>query len=226
MAGLTVPCGLAEAGLAPGDVVFFGSYEQDNDLSNGPEPIEWIVLACDGDKTLLLSKYGLDAQPYNEEDESVTWETCTLRTWLNEEFLNAAFTEAERAAILPTDVDNSAAQGFAEWNTDGGNDTQDKVFLLSCAEADEYFGAVHVDADDGSNTGSRAAPTAYARDRGAPSKDDCLTADGESAGWWWLRSPGSQQSGAARINYDGSLLSAFVNGRGGVRPAIRVNPAG
>ena len=75
------------------DMILFGHYEQDNDLGNGPEPIEWIVLDTQDGKALLLSKYGLDAVPYNDDNNrAVTRETCTLRTWLNDTFLNAAFT--------------------------------------------------------------------------------------------------------------------------------------
>ena len=66
-----------------GAVVTFGAYEQDNNTSNGKEKIEWIVLATEGDKSLVISKYILDCQPYNTSRAEVTWEICTLRTWLN-----------------------------------------------------------------------------------------------------------------------------------------------
>ena len=75
------------------DVITFGSYELDGDTSNGAEPIEWEVLAEreDGAK-LLVSKYLLTSMPYNEKLEDITWEECTLRSWLNEEFYEQAFT--------------------------------------------------------------------------------------------------------------------------------------
>ena len=94
--------------VAVGDICYFGAYEQDNDLTNGKEPIEWLVLDVQGDKALLLSKYGLDAKPYNTTYADVTWETCTLRKWLNDDFLKTAFSEDEQKAILTTEVDNSA----------------------------------------------------------------------------------------------------------------------
>ena len=72
-----------------GSHVVFGKYEQDDDASNGKEPIEWIVLAKEKDRALLISKYGLAAQQYNTEWTDETWETCSLRKWLNETFLNA-----------------------------------------------------------------------------------------------------------------------------------------
>ena len=67
------------------------------------------------------------------------WEKCTLRSWLNGEFLQSAFSAKEQAAILMTAVDNSASQGYGKWNTDGGNNTRDQIFLLSYAEANWYL---------------------------------------------------------------------------------------
>lgn len=78
-----------------GDFIFFGEYEQDNDIDNGREDIEWLVLDKVENKILVVSKMGLDAKPYNDENKKVTWENCTLRTWLNEDFLNEAFDEKE-----------------------------------------------------------------------------------------------------------------------------------
>lgn len=63
--------------------------------SNGAEQIEWMVLAVEGDEALLLSKYALDTQPYHDVEVDITWEKCTLRTWLNETFLAAAFDAGE-----------------------------------------------------------------------------------------------------------------------------------
>ena len=87
-----------------GDIIEFGAYEQDNEKSNGKEPIEWQVLAKEDNKILVISKYALDAKPYNTEFENVTWETCTLRTWLNETFLDEAFSKAEKSMIQTTEV--------------------------------------------------------------------------------------------------------------------------
>lgn len=72
-----------------GDTIEFGEYEQDN--KSDKEPIEWNVLDIQDNKALIISKYGLDAKKYNEEYQSVTWENCTLRKWLNEDFYNEAF---------------------------------------------------------------------------------------------------------------------------------------
>ena len=205
----------------PGSIVTFGHYEQDNDPNNGPEAIEWIVLDVQDGKALLISRYALDAQPYNEVWTDVTWETCTLRTWLNGVFFRKAFSAGEQSAVLPTDVDNGPAQGCRGWDTSGGNNTRDLVFLLSCAEADRYLSGVY---EDSGNTASRAAPTAYAVRAGAYTNSDFRTADGSAAGWWWLRSPGFYQGSAANVDYNGSVSHNNVDhGYGAVRPVIRVD---
>lgn len=208
-----------DAKFAVGNYVSFGTYPQTK-AGNDATPIEWLVLARDGNKALLISRYGLDAQPYNKDNTSVTWETCTLRTWLNGMFYNKAFSSAAQAAILTTNVDNSKSQCYSGWNTSGGNNTQDKVFLLSYAEASKYFGVTY----NSSNTKSRVAPTAYAIAQGAGKNSSYKTADGIDAGWWWLRSPGAYQSSAAGVRTGGSLFFNDVNyDSGSVRPTLWVN---
>ncbi len=192
--------------VAVGDILTFGRYEQDSNLNNGMEPLEWIVLDYDEteNKALLLSRFGLDAKPYHREDTTITWENCFLRSWLNGAFLETAFTEEERHAILKTDVDNSKRQGNSGWNTDGGSNTMDQFFLLSYQEVSEkYF----------MNGESRTCKvTPYAISSGV------YTSNGN--GWWWLRSPGRSQNYAARVVSDGSLGNGVVNfDRGCVRPA-------
>ena len=115
------------------DRVYFGSYEQDNNYANGKEPILWRVLEVTEDSVLLLSEYGLDSKNINDSFEDVHLETCTMRTWLNETFLKRAFT-GEITVMLDNVIhtpDN------VEWGTRCGNDTVDKVFLLSVEEGNE-----------------------------------------------------------------------------------------
>lgn len=201
-------------------VVSFGHYEQDNDSSNGPEPIEWIVLDHDeeNNRVLLLSKYGLDTKPFNNKKYAVVpWDSCTLRTWLNGEFLNSAFSAEEQSAILVTDVDNSAAQGFSVWKKKGGKNTKDRIFLLSYAEANLYL---DVDRENTKNVKARVAPTDYAIAQGAGINKSMKTEDGKPAGWWWLRSPGYGRD-AAGVNVKGSLHGGNVNSNEAiVRPAF------
>lgn len=209
-----------DAKFAVGNYVSFGTYPQTK-AGNDATPIEWLVLARDGNKALLISRYGLDAQRYNKDTTSVTWETCTLRTWLNGTFYNKAFSSAEQAAILTTNVDNSKNQCYSGWSTNGWKNTQDKVFLLSYAEANKYFGVTYYNS---SNTKSRVAPTAYAIAHGAWTSSSDKTADSVNAGWWWLRSPGSDQRSAAYVFADGSLDDLSVGSdSASVRPALWVN---
>ncbi len=218
---------VAEAArLAPyktiGSYVEFGHYTQTNSM-NDSTPIEWLVLDYDAanNRALLISRYGLDAKPYNEKWVDITWEKCTLRTWLNRDFLNAAFSQAEQSAILLTNVDNSKSQGYSKWSTNGGNNTQDRIFLLSYAEANKYLGVTY---DNSKNTKSRVSPTAYTLKQGAYTSSGNKTADGSAAGWWWLRSPGSRQGDAAYVLPDGSLLSRDVSyDYAVVRPALWIN---
>lgn len=203
-----------------GSYILFGHYPQTADGKRSM-PIEWEVLEVEGNKALLISKYGLDVQPYNTEYGAVTWETCTLRNWLNGTFLGKAFTTEEQGAILTTNVVNDSSRGYGNWNTRGGNNIQDKVFLLSYAEANRFFNFTW---EDSNNTKSRISPTEYAKKNGAYTNSDKMTVEGASSVWWWLRSPGRIQNFAALVSTDGSLDSTRVNStRVCVRPALWVN---
>lgn len=214
-----LPAAMRDVKFAVGSYVTFGEYPQ---TAEGEDmtPIEWLVLARDGNSALLISRYGLDTKPYNTSDIKVTWSSCTLRTWLNNVFYNKAFSAAEQKAIMTTTVDNSKSQCYSDYNTSGGSNTQDKVFLLSYAEANEYFGATY---DNSNNMKSRAAPTAYAIAHGAYTYFSDKTATDENAGWWWLRSPGYDRELATAVLTNGSLGNVYVNDTNTVRPVIWVN---
>lgn len=203
-----------------GDAVYLGRYEQDADTSNGPEPIEWVILDIQDGKALLISRFALDVQPYNLSfmdallNAEVTWENCGLRAWLNSDFVSAAFSDGELAAVLITDVDNGMAQNPAWSGADGGI-TQDRVFLLSYAEACGYF------------TGDFArmcALTAYAAGKGAYTSASFGREDGTDglpAGCWWLRTSEIAQQYAAVVYPDGSVFHMPAPSVGiAVRPAI------
>ena len=210
--------GGASAEMVNRNFVPFGSYEQSGNVK---EPMEWQVLDVQGSSALLISRYGLDVKPYHPKNENMTWENCMLRNWLNSTFLNAAFTVAEQQAIHLVVVDNGKSQCFSEWRPSGGNNTEDRLFLLSFTEANRYF---HVAYNDCNNLHPRACPTAYAMAQGAETNLSYKTLDGASAGWWWLRSPGLDPYRAAGVGVDGSLSYSFLaNGGGMVRPAMWVN---
>ena len=211
------------ASIAVGDIVTFGNYAQDNDGSNGKEPIEWIVLDIQDGKALLLSRYGLYAAGYHDTWDERTWETCSLRAWLNDRFMNYAFSTEEQSAILTTTVDNSDSQGY-DWTLAGSgkiaseNNTQDKLFLLSYVEANRYL---DVTPENETNIKSRVAPTAFAITVGADYSYTSQTADGDAAGWWWLRSPGGGRGSASGVSPEGSLSYMSTYHRSGiVRPAF------
>ena len=199
---------LETGAIEVGDTVMFGSYEQDGDVENGTEAIEWVALAKEGDKTLLVSRYALDCQPYNTSRTFVTWEDCTLRSWLNGSFLSTAFTEDEQALIDDTCVTNA---DNGKCGTLGGNPTVDKVFLLSIDEVETYF----------SSDGDRVCTaTAHAKDQGAwmGSNEGCD---------WWLRSPGRDSDYAAYVHTFGNALADgwdVDSGSNAVRPALWINP--
>ena len=188
-----------------GETIEFGNYPQDKDGTE--KPIEWIVMKKEGNQVLLLSKYVLDAKPYNEEVEEVTWETSDIRKWLNNEFYTTAFNKAEKARIQTSLIKN---EDNSEYGTSGGNDTEDKVFLLSEKEVETLF----------SNEEERIAKaTEYAQKSGVYVKK-------EKGACWWLRSPGNFSDYAAEVIVSGWV---YRNGydvyydSGGVRPALHLN---
>ena len=217
-----------------GDIITFGVYEQDNKTKNGKEPIQWIVLSNDGKEIFAVSKYVLDCQPYNTEDKGVTWETCTLRKWLNNDFYDAAFSSAEKNSIKTSTLKNNNNDLY---DTPGGKDTKDKVFLLSL---DEVVNSDYGFEDVKYNKARICAATEYAKAQGCSSvekmlseeawKKDCATADGEPSCIWWLRSPGGEDrcasfgdlSGQINKAYDGVVFAKRI----GVRPAIRISLKG
>ncbi len=195
-----------------GDIICFGSYEQDNNSSNGKEVIEWIVLERENDQLFLLSRYALDCIPYNTERKDVTWETCTLRAWLNDSFLKAAFSMEEQDRILSTTV---KADKNPDFKTDPGNDTVDRVFLLSNTQVKKFLPKK----DD-----RKCISTNYATAKGVEtSNEDAEKIDGKPSCYWWLRSPGVNLDDAAIITFVYYDRGAVSHNDVGVRPAIWID---
>lgn len=179
-----------------GQVVSFGEYYQSSFAKK--EPIDWIVLDLDGDSMLVLSEKCLDCKQFNEELSSNYWDTSSIRQWLQSDFVNTAFSDAEKDKIIPVNTDEN---------------TVDTVFLLSVEEADKYFA---------SSKAREAIPTFYAEKHGAGRDSDLYG----GPGWWWLRSPGTEsnlvadiKSGGA-INYEGYDVSSVTFS---VRPALWIS---
>ena len=191
--------------LRKGSIITFGSYEQDNYRTGGREPIEWIVLEVQDTKVFLVSRYGLDCVSYCSSKDTVAWETSKVRAWLNDQFLNYAFTPEEQRAILFTEVDNSKSQGYIHYDRDGGNNTWDQIFLLSYAEAWKYFFQ---------NSDRACKPTNVAVKRGVFKSDTSGNCP------WWLRSPGYTTDYVACVDVDGNRGGNIKYGATAVRPAM------
>ncbi len=198
-----------------GDYIYFGSYEQDNSAFNGKEDIEWLVLDRYDNMLFIISKYALDAKPYNENGGNLTWEKCTLRSWLNNDFYNTAFSEEDKLLIVQANITDDKNGTIS----DAG--TTDNVFLLSIPEAEKYFSA---------DNERQCIPTDYAIAQGAYTNSQYIV-DGKPACWWWLRSPSSHWIRAALIDYHGLIDSnrvfygteALNGGNDCVRPALWIN---
>lgn len=163
--------------------VEFGRYPQDPEayengkrisIANGKpqfnplaqQPIKWLVLAEEDDRMLLLSKYVLDYLPFNGWTADVTWESCTLRGWLNGaykfknadgdevSFLDDCFSEKERNRLV------------------SHGETGDKVFLFSLDEVLKYLTTNYL---------RKCLPTAYAVSR-LPETN--IYNDGDTCDWW------------------------------------------
>jgi len=199
---ITEPEEVTEPETAVGDTITLGTYEQDGDLSNGTENIEWIVLKIKDGKALVTSQYALDCQPYNTERTNVTWENCTLRQWLNNDFYDTAFSESEKTLIQTTTLTNN---DNIKYSIDGGNDTSDKVFVLSSNEINLFK----------TEEARKCQPTKYC------DTDEVYTYQGNCR--WWVRTPGFSAEAAAYVADYGAIANggSYVEFIGiTVRPAM------
>ena len=152
--------------------------------------IIWYVIAKNENGYLLITKNVIDVRKYHNEDIDITWAGSDIRKYLNSSFLQEFFDQSERDQIIPTKIHTS---GNDEYGTEGGANTEDKVFLLSHEEVNTLF---HSEAS-----------------KVATYKDDRTT--------WWLRSPGNDQDMAAVFVDD--IIGEdddFVDEEYGVRPAL------
>ncbi len=125
------------ADATAGDVVVFGTYEQDGNAANGKEPLEWLVLAKEGGSLFMVTLYGIERMQFHSALSKVTWETSAVRAWLNGAFLDDAFSPEEKAEIKTSAV---VAEQHPDYpKSPAGNDTEDKVFLLSLQEVTQYL---------------------------------------------------------------------------------------
>ena len=211
------------------DNIYFGTYFQSNGSTK--EPVKWRVLSNGNQQLFLLSDQNLEVFQYHTEQENVTWETSTIRSWLNgygassntggsngtdytgDNFLNAAFSAGEQRAIATTTVVNDENR---DYGTDGGNDTNDRIFLLSLTETYNrtYFPR---------GTNLRSTNTAYVAGGGKLGRGMNGANEPDR---YWLRSPGFEHWQAAFMEDDGSQVADGnpVNDRAtAVRPAFNLD---
>ncbi len=212
----------------------------------GGDPIKWRVLNISGNTALLLSDVILDCQQYYPSNTAITWEKSTIRSWLNgydatsnsarknysnsaSNFIDVAFTGAEQAAIRNTVVKNE--NSILGGGTNGGNDTIDKLFLLSESETgvtDAAAGYGFVKNQSTYDEARRCQVSAYAAARGL---ETSTSSDYKGNARWWLRSPGAagwsagyRINSACDVDYDGSVsYDINVNKSYGVRVALNLD---
>lgn len=224
--------GAGNIGGGQADNIYFGTYYQSNDSTK--EPVKWRVLSSGNQQLFLLSDQNLDVFQYHTEQENVTWETSTMRSWLNgydaskntggsngidytgDNFLDNAFSAKEQAAIAVTDVVNGPNP---DYDTGGGNDTTDRIFLLSLTETETYNSTYFP-----RGTNLLSTNTAYVAGGG---KLDSGMHGVDENDWWWLRSPGYDNTKAAFIEWEDSSSVAdgnpVSNKTTAVRPAFNLN---
>jgi hypothetical protein len=222
-----------------GERVEFGTWRD--------KPITWRVLAIEGGKALVISEDILTVRQYDDlgvsafdevdwESASATWAESDIRAWLNSEFLDTVFTGEEQKAIDLTPISNP---DNPEYGTEGGVETEDRVFLLSIDEANRYF----------SNSSDRIANITMTdediqyilrinkdywgnnqeslTDYESTLRSDYLAQS--KARWWWLRSPGLGGLDGLNAAYvyggggDVNVVGDYVYIFGGVRPALWLN---
>ena len=208
---------LGQPGVAVGDIIYLGEVTF-NAYHGGvfSDDIGWRVLAIEDSRVLVISEDIIELCPYHNEGVDITWEQSGLRRWLNGDFYNG----------LPADV-NSQVQEVTNQNPDtdntpGGNPTQDKVFLLSIDEANRYFSS-----DRDRLAEIKLSDTTIQSIKDKYDIDIVENARLMAGYWWWLRTPGDDNSvnaaficGGGDIHSDGTIVD---NDNNGVRPAMWLN---
>lgn len=173
----------------------------------------WRILQVESQRALMITETILEQRWYHEKFEDVTWADCVLRTYLNQKFYNT-FKPSEKEDILEVTCKNPDNPWFG---TEGGQDTVDKIFLLSLEEVSEYFG-------DSKATLQNKGKQTWSINDSHNSKRQAKY--GDEFHWWRLRSPGYYSRTAASINKNGHIYvrGNGVYGRpkasGGIRPAM------
>ncbi len=162
-----------------------------------------------GFKSVLAAGIRKNEQETGERGEEITWKSSSIRKWLNEDFMTEAFNEQEQAKIAVTQV---KAEKNPDYDTNPGNDTEDKVFLPGIGDVcNTYFD---------SNEERICGATDYAIAKGVVTYEKYMD-DDYVAGVWWLRTPGAKVHTFADVVYDGYVIK---DGVGVLLPNLGVRP--
>ena len=174
----------------------------------------WQVLDVQDGKALLLTEHIIDFRPYNKSCTEVDWAASDIRAYLNGDFITNNFSQEEQQKIVETTVTTPVNPWF---NISAGEDTQDKVFLLSIEEAVKYFG------DRGQLANGHPDSECFIDDE-FNEKRIATTEDG-TVEWWFLRSAGGENGRAADMSDMGLLIvyGDCTNAGHGTRPAMWVS---
>ncbi len=235
-AGLLAAASPNSGKYAVGSFLVFGRYPQT--ITNEIKPIQWVVLGKENGTALLLSRFALDCKKFHNEFKSVSWRDCDLRKWLNGDFYNTAFNDAEKRRIVDSKI---ITPGNPDYGTRGCGMTIDKVFCLSIREVWNYFGKPvpgnglysmkNAEANSWQHSERSAVATPYAVKQGVAVWGNDSTYRDRTDEWWhdkcwyWLRSPGYDDTFAACVNDVGAVYGSgtivdvddFA-----VRPAMRI----
>jgi hypothetical protein len=184
---------LNKENVRKGEIVGFGGYE-------------WYILDVQDDKALLLSKIVIEERRYDLFSKGdLTWEKCTLREYLNKDFYDLL--GEDKLRILESTLINNC--NF-QYGIDGGNNTNDHIFLLSLEDVQRYFDSKGLlKGMDGDGTNNESLLT--------------VVDELEQKHCWWLRTPGENSNDAMYVDLKGNVCkegTVSYKWAGGVRPAM------
>ena len=238
-----------EEGITTWDAVYFGEYWQNDTNGNGyankkdsKDPIKWRVLSVEGNDAYLMADRVLEGRSYvdvegatSQESMSVkyslvsTWKDSSVRKWLNETFIDNAFSKGEASAIITKEI---ISEMYLEDDKSGGvsngkQDTSlDKITLLT---GNEVINKEYGFCEDGeSHDGTRVALcTPY-----ADSKTSGLGGYGCETNWI-TRTPAYGNDGIHYVD-DGGYINddkddedyiweELNTGMSGIRPVLHLD---
>ena len=182
-----------------GDTIVFGEYEQDGDKENGREYIEWEVLDIEENRLLIISKYCLDVQKYNDTSEESDWKSSSIRSWLNGRFAANAFDSEDPAKVVITNL-------YSISNSDEEDQiTNDRIFLLGSEDVEKYY--------------------PQKEDRMCQASENLINSnlyiDGNGNCSWWLRDGITEDSYSALIiDSSGEIMESMYELSNAIRPVM------